>query len=81
MFRLSNDDDVPELRTLWKKCFDADRAFLDLFFEKGYGLTRTYVMETGDGIVSALSIFPVEDMFTVSALTLNIADIDTQCPC
>ena len=60
MFRLSNDDDVPELRTLWRKCFDADRAFLDLFFGKGYGLTRTYVMETGDGIVSALSIFPVK---------------------
>ena len=60
MFRLSNDDDVPELRTLWKKCFDADRVFLDLFFEKGYGLTRTYVMETEAGIVSALSIFPVK---------------------
>ena len=60
MFRLSNDDDVPELRTLWKKCFDADRAFLDLFFGKGYGLTRTYVMETEAGIVSALSIFPVK---------------------
>ena len=60
MFRLSNDDDVQELRTLWKKCFDADKAFLDLFFGKGYGLTRTYVMETEAGIVSALSIFPVK---------------------
>ena len=60
MFRLSKGDDVPELRTLWRKCFDADRTFLDLFFEKGYGLTRTYVMETETGIVSALSIFPVK---------------------
>lgn len=60
MFRLSKGDDVPELRTLWRKCFDADRTFLDLFFEKGYGLTRTYVMETETGIVSALSIFLVK---------------------
>ena len=60
MFRLSNDDDIPKLRMLWKKCFDADSVFLDLFFGKGYGLTRTYVMETEAGLVSALSIFPIK---------------------
>lgn len=60
MFRLSNDDDISKLRMLWKRCFDADSVFLDLFFGKGYGLTRTYVMETEAGLVSALSIFPIK---------------------
>ncbi|HIZ88157.1 MAG TPA: GNAT family N-acetyltransferase [Candidatus Coprenecus pullistercoris] len=60
MFRRATDNDITELRALWRKCFDADRSFLNLFFNKGYGLTRTYIIEAGQSIVSALSVFPVK---------------------
>lgn len=51
---------IPALRSLWKRCFDADNAFLDLFFGKGINLCETFVHAQGQEIASALSIFPIE---------------------
>lgn len=52
--------DIPALRSLWKRCFDADNAFLDLFFGKGINICETFIHAQGQGIASALSVFPVE---------------------
>lgn len=61
MFRPSSPDDTLALRELWKKCFDADPAFLDLYFGKGKDLCRTFVLEEHSAIVSALSVFDIND--------------------
>lgn len=50
---------MPALRELWRLCFDADSQFLDLFFNKGLRLCRTYVLEISSALVSALSVFPI----------------------
>lgn len=60
MFRSATDNDIPELRRLWKLCFDADRAFLDAFFGKGYKLAKTFILDSESGILSALSVFPIK---------------------
>ena len=57
---MKSTDNIPALRKLWKQCFEADDAFLDLFFGKGFQLCSTYVLEKDGVIASALSVFPVE---------------------
>lgn len=56
---MKSTNDIPALRRLWKQCFDADTAFLDLFFGKGFSLCSTYVLEEDSEIVSALSVMPI----------------------
>lgn len=57
---MKSTGNIPALRHLWKQCFDADNAFLDLFFNKGFSRCNTFCIEDAGDTVSALSVFPVE---------------------
>lgn len=57
---MKSTDNIPVLRRLWKQCFEADNAFLDLFFNKGFSQCNTFCLEEGGDTVSALSVFPMQ---------------------
>lgn len=57
---MKSTDNIPQLRHLWRQCFHADNAFLDLFFDKGLKVSKTYAIEKDERIASVLTVFPIE---------------------
>jgi hypothetical protein len=48
------EDQIPELRKLWKAAFGDTEAFLDQFFGTAFSLDRCRCIGTGEQIVAAL---------------------------
>ena len=57
---MKSTDNIPAMRRIWKKCFEADTEFLNLFFGNGPNLCKTYFRQEGNDIASSLSVFPVQ---------------------
>lgn len=55
--RIATSKDTTSLLELWKLCFTDDLDFLNFFFQEGFPLTRTYVLEKNGDIVAAASLF------------------------
>lgn len=48
----------PQVRNLWKRCFDDSEAFVDLYFSRVYSENANFSFSRNDKVVSALQALP-----------------------
>jgi GNAT superfamily N-acetyltransferase len=56
--RISEKNDVPQLKALWKQAFGDEERFIDAFFEDLYREERCAVIEDGGRIISMAYLLP-----------------------
>ena len=58
--RLAKQEDLEQLKLIWKLCFGDEDRYIDFYFNNRAWLKETAVLLLDEGIVSMLSMIPIE---------------------
>ncbi|SHJ76104.1 GNAT family N-acetyltransferase [Tepidibacter formicigenes] len=54
--RFAKDEDLKEIKEMWKYCFDDTQGFFNYYFENKYNKENTLVVEIDNNIISSLQL-------------------------
>ncbi len=58
--RYAGVQDIPQLKELWHLCFGDEQPYIDFYYQQGFALNQTLVLQAGQTLACMLTLMPCQ---------------------